>query len=200
MVSGSGIAKLVATLPDGSKVSQSAGIAADGTWPFFGLPHQENGFIGGWITFDPVDGESDARGTLDWVKPVVSPDTYYQQGFTRQCEALLSQYVSEKNVPVLQFPAGENNSRFTVYEGDLSKLPLPRVLSLNAKGKVTSSAGDKFKMTLSLKSGLFSGSFPDPQSGNLRKFEGVVFQQQNRGVGYYEGNADTGGIVFEAAR
>ena len=193
-----GIGTLRATMADGAAFTGSAGVSADGSWPLYGLLYRRGGFAAGWMSFAPVAGAAGA-GTLDWVKTPALREKFFAKPFSMECEAALSAYSYQKGVMLLPFAPQANNARLILSDGDLAAIPAPRLLTLGAGNKVQNPAGDRFRMTLTTRTGRFSGAFPDPQTGKPRKFNGVIFQAQDIGVGWFEGNARTGGVRLEAA-
>jgi hypothetical protein len=198
-VDGSGVVKFNATMADGTKVMQSAGISVNGAWPCYVPLYNYGGFVLGWVTFETIDQQSDATATIDWFKPNVFIGNYYLvYGFKTQCDMVLSKYHTAAGVRVLDFANTSNNAVFTAEEGGLETLPQPRSLTLDTSNRVTPPLGDKFRMSIDLRSGLFSGSFPDPTTGTTLTFQGAMIQQQQMGTGWFKGNGATGSVSFEA--
>ncbi len=67
-VTTSGIARVKATLGDGTKVSQATIVSQDGYLPFFGALYSNKGSIIGWLTFGNITGR-ELNGTVNWFKP-----------------------------------------------------------------------------------------------------------------------------------
>jgi len=55
------------------------------------------------------------------------------------------------------------------------------------------------KVTITASSGLLKGSFVHPLSGKLAKFQGVLFQAQRFGSGYFLGPTESGAITLDPA-
>ena len=64
-VSTAGQLKFKGVLGDGTKVSQSATIAQDGSWPFYIPLYKQGGQIIGWLN---IDGSGDISGQTSWIK------------------------------------------------------------------------------------------------------------------------------------
>ena len=77
-------------------------------------------------------------------------------------------------------------------------VPGTNVVVLGAKGKVTNTSSNKLALTLTLYSGLFNGTFTE--TGGVRKvtFQGAVFQNENRGAGYFLDAGKSGRVVLQA--
>jgi hypothetical protein len=73
-----GIVKFVGTLGDGTKVSQSTTLSADGQWPFYVSLYSGNGSILGL----PVISGNDVTGPVIWFKLAGANDPNYPAGFT----------------------------------------------------------------------------------------------------------------------
>ncbi len=67
-VTTSGIAKVKATLGDGTKMSQATIVSQNGQLPFCGALYSNKGSIIGWLTLGNTPG-NELNGTVDWFKP-----------------------------------------------------------------------------------------------------------------------------------
>jgi hypothetical protein len=52
------------------------------------------------------------------------------------------------------------------------------------------------KFSLNSSSGLFKGSMKDPASGNTVSFQGVLFEKNNVGLGFFLGGSQSGTVSF----
>ena len=71
------------------------------------------------------------------------------------------------------------------------------VVTLNANNKVTPCVTNGFKLTVTSKTGLFSGSFVNPATSKPMMFKGALFQKQNDGAGLFTGPDQTGFVAVE---
>ncbi len=77
-VSTSGSVKFKGMLGDGTKVSQSADVSADGDWPFFISLYGKQGEIMGWLNFNG----SAISGQTTWIKLPSAKGKIFPDGFT----------------------------------------------------------------------------------------------------------------------
>jgi hypothetical protein len=59
---------------------------------------------------------------------------------------------------------------------------------------VTNLSGPKLNLSITPSSGLFRGTFVDPDSKKSTPFQGVLFQNANIGVGYFLGSDGSGEV------
>ena len=93
-ISRSGIAKLAATLGDGTKASQGTHVSKDGIWPFYVPLYSGKGFAMGWVQLATAGGSEDF-GSITWMKLPEARAKYDPAGFTNQMQALVSEYQNE---------------------------------------------------------------------------------------------------------
>ncbi len=80
--------------------------------------------------------------------------------------------------------------------GDLASF-VSNSVTLNTNNKVTPCVADGFKLTITAKTGLFSGSFVDPATAKPTVFRGALLQKQNDGAGFFLGPDQTGFVAVE---
>lgn len=78
-----GIAKIKATLGDGTKVSQSTIVSQDGEMPFCAPLYSKKGSIIAWLTFGNTPG-NEPSGTVDWFMPAGTHNKSFTNGFAFQ--------------------------------------------------------------------------------------------------------------------
>ena len=170
IVDAAGNVKLLGVLADGTKFTRSTCLSIFDRWGFYVAPKSGKTVALGWLTFDPTETDSDLSGDLIWIKLPTAGDKYYPDGFTAVAEALGSRYLPPPNLPasLAELSGGNLDGAFT--------LPI------------------KFKTTAT--SGLLSGTFVNPVSGKTVKFNGVVLQKQNAGIGYFLGPDQSGQVLI----
>lgn len=77
-VSPAGQIKFKGVLGDGTKISQSATVAEDGSWPFYVPLYKQGGQIMGWLDFD---GSGNVGGQTSWIKLPNARDKAFPDGF-----------------------------------------------------------------------------------------------------------------------
>jgi hypothetical protein len=99
-----------------------------------------------------------------------------------------------KGQRVLDFPNTSPNAHLTTTGGNVAP-PLDKPVTLTTANKIEVSAfqPERLKLSIKVPSGVIGGSFFD--SGKTRKLQGVIFQKQNFGSGFFLGTSESG--LFE---
>ena len=157
-VDGSGNAKLAGVLADGSKISQSAPLTRDGTWPLFTPLYHGRGLVMGWISFTNRAGD-DLHGVVNWIKLPSLKARYYPWGLAVQSDAVGSAYLAATQQPLLlsavQVQLGLAGSDILV-----------------------------MRLKLSPRTGIFKGTMLNLQGGRPVAFQGALLQKLNTGYGF----------------
>jgi YD repeat-containing protein len=181
----SGRIRMAGQLADGTKITQGA-VLSNGDWPLFVLLYKKQGFLSGVVSFQVVPDTSDFAGDLDWLKP---------GAFTNKLQAIGSRYIAPpKGQRVLNFANTSPNAHLTTTAGNIAP-PLDKAVTLTTANKIEVSAfqPERLKLSIKVPTGVMSGSFLD--SGKTRKLNGVIFQKQNLGSGFFLGTSESG--LFE---
>ncbi|HWD92918.1 MAG TPA: Ig-like domain-containing protein [Verrucomicrobiae bacterium] len=158
-VDGSGNVKLTGMLADGTKLSQSAPLSSDGTWPVFVPLYSGKGLILGWISFVSRAGD-DLHGTLSWLKLSVPNTRIYPGGLAVASDAVGSAFV-----------------------------PGPQPFVFGRVQLQLGEAGNGLIMALKVSptTGLFNGNILDRATGKPEKFQGALLDKVNAGYGFVLG-------------
>ena len=182
--------KLTGKLNDGTALSLSGGLLADGTtWPFYIALYKSKGSLVGSLEF--ANGGTVVSGSAEWFKPVTT-GTYTPGAFGTTVTIEGAKYLGIKNTPVLSTTSGDVD--FT--NGNLAASPLDIAVTLTSANKivpVTASTDDGLSVSITLSTGIFTGSFKDPTSHVVRKFSGAMLQAPYEyGVGVFDGTTQAG--------
>ncbi len=180
-VDGSGMASLIGTLADGTKVSTKTPLSAVGQWPVYAsVP---GGTILSWMNFidRPTD---DLTGLVSWIKAAQIKSKYYPRGFTNETIAVGSSFVrpTDPNATLLEL----TGTTVAFSAGNLDT-PFSNDILWGAKNKITNLGDNKLSLTVNTSSGLFTGTVTDPNTGKPSKFAGALLQKQNTGSGFMLG-------------
>ena len=186
----SGRVKLSGSLADGTPVSQSAVVSADGFWPLFIPLYRGAGQIIGWLNFEDT-GSQDIGGLLDWIKNANVKSIFYPGGFTNFPSDAIGSVYSSTNKPVTGFTLGS----VTLTGGNLAS-DITSGITVSDLNKVTEVGTNRFKITLDVKNGFFKGTVPNPQTGRAISLNGAILQKQFRGSGYFLGTNQSGAVVI----
>ena len=180
-ISTGGKVKLAGSLADGTKLSQSGVVAANGQWPLYVSLYGGQGQIFGWLLVTNSGPES-VGGDVNWIKPTSGAAQFYPDGFNFTTHARGSIYNSAT-------PPGFANGMIILIGGDLAN-GITNSVTVNG----TSITGaNKLSVKLSAK-GTFKGSVPNPP-GKPIPVNGVFLQNQGFGSGYFLGT-DQSSRVF----
>jgi hypothetical protein len=176
------------SLADGSKVTQKSTLSADGIWPLYSSLYGGKGCVLGWVqlTNDSVGGD------LIWIKPADASSKYYPGGFTNLINSIGSPY-SKPGAGTRVLNWSDGLGQFSISGGGLGQ-SLTNSIRLELNNRVTNLSGPKLNLNITPSSGLFHGTFVDPDSNKSEPFQGVLFQDSNIGIGYFLGPAGSGEI------
>jgi hypothetical protein len=71
------------------------------------------------------------------------------------------------------------------------------LVTIMSNNKATNLAGIKLTLTVSPKTGLFTGSFLNPETTKTVPINGVVLQKQNIGAGFFLSTNLSGQVYFD---
>jgi len=116
----------------------------------------------------------------------------YPGGFTNLVTAFASPYHKPAaGARVLDWSGGVG--QLSISGGGLSQ-SWTNDIRLELNNRVTNLSGPKLTLTITPSSGLFRGTFVDPDSHKSEPFQGVLLQDINIGVGYFLGPDQSGEI------
>jgi lysyl endopeptidase len=188
----SGRVHLIASLADGSKITQATSISANGDWPFFASLSSGHSMLLGWFNFSGSDS-SDINGNLTWVKSRDDSTGSYTNGFEMNEPIVASRYVPPAR--------GETILKFTLASVSLAgggvEQPFSVPITMKKGSRVSAVDGNDFALGFSVGRGTFSGHAIDPTSSQEISFSGVVLQKQNSGSGFFTWTNQTGQVVIQ---
>ena len=190
-VSATGSARMRGVLGDGTMMSSSATIGADGTWPLYVSLYKNQGSCIASVT---IDTNHLLAASANWFKPVSPLDHDYPDGFTTSPNLTGAPYVSPKNGG----PSIAGSGTLTLGGGNLQS-NLVKSVVIAANGNVTVSPADVDKLTLKVNptTGQFSGSFVNPAVGKSTKVSGTFLQSDGSADGFFQGTNQTGFVTIE---
>jgi hypothetical protein len=180
-----GNVKLSLVLPDGTKVSESTTLSKDGSWPLYAGPYKGGGVAIGWMKFGtlPADGFD---GSAVWIKPAGASGVY-PQGLASGVNVTGSFY---------KFPHAFGNSKLILNGGGLSA-PMTNSVTWGLDNKISSTGGNALKLTVNPASGLFQGTVAvGTGKGATVSIQGVLFEKNNVGSGFFLGSDQSGTVSF----
>jgi len=181
-VDAGGNVKVSGSLADGTSFTEAVPVSQDGHWPLY-APLTGNGLLSGWMVFTNRPAQSNQpadnlNGLVLWMKPAKAK--FFPAGYTNQLSATGETY---------QPPTGSSqlfsttNLSLVLTGGDIPG-PLTNRVTLTPANKFKSMT-NALTMTLTLPSGLFSGSLRLSSPTRTVAFKGALLQSQNSGSGYF---------------
>jgi hypothetical protein len=179
-VSAGGLATFAGTFADGTKVTQSAQLSKQNTWPFYASLNSSKGSAISWLTLHPsANTNSDVAGLLNWTKVADPVARYYPAGFTNQHDAIGSVYERPAvGSPILNL----DNASVVISDGMVGSL-FTNVVTLAANNRILNQSSNRLSLTFSVTTGTFRGSVTDPTTKLSSSFSGAVLQNLNAGFG-----------------
>jgi len=170
-VSPSGTIQMVGTLADGTMISQSTTISANGYWPLYAALYGGQGILTGWLSFEDSGGIS----RVVWAKAPSTPgNSYYAGGFNSQRLAALIPYTPP---PPNQNAVNWTNGMVVLdNSGDVPVRMTNQIVMVNNRLQTQSGGISNLCFQIVPGSGLFLGNFAHPQTGHRTAFRGTVVQ------------------------
>jgi hypothetical protein len=195
-VSPLGIVTLSGTLGDGSTVTETTFVSAQGQWPLYSSLYSKKGLILGWMTFtNDVAATNELEGEIAWIKPEGTAKNPYPSGFDWPYdEASYNAFGSAftNQTPLLAW----TNGVVILQNGNLAQ-SITNSFEIGSGDKVTATNGLKLTFTTSgTKAGLFSGSVVNPATKKAISFNGALLQNQNTGCGVFLGTNQSGSLYL----
>jgi hypothetical protein len=180
-------------MADGTPVTQTTGVSADGQWPFYANLYSGKGSVLGWGAFTNR-GTSSIEGGVSWIKMPV-PGKFYPNGFTTEVQILGSHYAQPpRGVRVLNVATGE----VIFGEGNLTA-PLTNGVFLTTNNTVTVTSGtNKLALTFTLSTGTASGGIIHPVTRLYSRIYGVLLPEDNTMSGFFLGTNRSGAVIMHS--
>lgn len=181
-VSTAGAVKWTLTLADGTKLSESTTLSKDGTWPLYSQPYKNGGVIVGWMQCGAKSSDG-FDGQCVWIKP--SGAGVFPQGMTKGVNVSGSFFKA---------PSAFGSSQVILSGGGLPS-PITNSVTWQANNKIVGGSG--LKLSVNASSGLFQGTVTvGPGKGGTVPFQGVLFEKNNVGLGFFLGSGESGTVSF----
>jgi hypothetical protein len=183
----SGNVKWNLTLPDGTKLNASTTLSGAGMWPLYAQPYKGEGVTIGWMQFGST-ADDGFDGQCVWTKPAGASGVY-SGGLTNGVNVFGSHY---KAPPYLFRSFG--GSKVILDGGGLSS-PITNTVTWGPNNKVVPAAGPKaMRLNISTSTGLFQGTIGTGKGAV--PFQGVLFEKNNVGLGFFLGADQSGTVSF----
>jgi hypothetical protein len=194
-VDSNGLVKVKGYLADKTSLAAKVPVARSGQWPLYASLYSGKGAVLGWAGFTNQSA-TDFEGLMSWNKPALPTAKYYPGGFSTEAALLGSRYAAPLGATntVLNL----TNSVVLLSGGNLSQSFTNDVI-LGLSSKVTNTSTHNLKVSFTLSSGLFSGSFTPTNETKAISFKGTVLQKADYGAGYFLGTNLSGRVSFQAA-
>jgi hypothetical protein len=186
-----GVAVCSGKLGDGTRISQSAQLSQNGSWPFFAPLYSGKGAMLGWIARADLP-QTDLSGPLSWIKLPDPLAKFYPRGF----DVLLDAAGSVFHAPSLsgQLPMSiPGTAEMNLAGGNLPN-GFQSMFAMNGLPKVTDFSLNALSLSFSSSTGTFKGSVTDPTEHEKLPFAGVVLQKLNEAYGFAIGTNATSSV------
>lgn len=189
-VDASGNVKFTGVLADGSPMAQKVPLSRDGAWPFYVSLYGGRGSTLGWLRITNSD-QTDLGGRVSWSRPPGPRPKVHTNGFALDSMLVGSFY----RAPGTNTIFGLANAVVLLSDGNLNE-SFTNDVTLAPKAKVTDGGTNKLKLTLTQKTGRFTGSVKPPGIKKTVTFKGTILQKQGYGGGYFLGTNQSGRVYF----
>lgn len=178
-VSKGGAVSFSGGLADGTAVSGSGQVTAQGGWPVYVNLYAGKGSLWGWLNF--TNGGMAADSVLSWINGTnANKKAAYRAGFTNQAAAVLGSPYAATNKPLLAV----TNGVATLEGGGLGEIRNPVALALN--GVIRAGGTNKLRLSVNKTTGIISGTFAKPQNPRQTiAVAGALLQNETNAAGYF---------------
>ena len=182
-----GAIKLGATLADNTPATQGAALATSGTWPLYCQLYGNHGSVLGWLSFTNTPGTR-CVGSLRWIKS--AGGTNYQNGFAAKVSVVGSAFHPHSSGLGINL----NGSSMVLSGGKLAANVVNPIVGTNLNTIVCQTSSTKANLSVTPKSGLFSGTIM--QDGTTVTVKGITMQDQSVATGYFIRNGVSGRVAI----
>ncbi len=219
-VTSNGLARLTATLADGTVISCSNPISKANVWPLYAPILASKGSVSAPVAFRETPNVSDLDALdLHWYKPGSPTAKRYPAGWPDgiQVDLIGSKFVlpsataNTSVFPGLGVPDADGNVIASFTDGNLPSPGLNMAINVSPRNVITVIDHGQAKLSMTLlfpydlldespprrgrfANGVFSGSFVHPMTIARSSFKGVIFQKQQSAFGYFTGQAECGAV------
>jgi len=187
-VDASGNIKWSLVLPDGTKLSESTTLAKNGAWPLYSDPYRSGGVVIGWMKFGATANDG-FEGQCVWAKPN-GASAIYPHGLSKGINVTGSFYKAPPYFRTF------GNSK-VIFDGGGLTSPITNSVTWGMDNRITSQSGKSFKLSVNPSTGLFQGTMSvSPGKGGTLPFQGVLFEKNNIGLGFFLGSGQSGTVSF----
>lgn len=177
-------------LADGTKYTGSTKLRADDTAPLYAPLYKKNGAMVGELTFANAPHTDVSGSNFLWLRPVQPRARYYPAGWPNgvRVDAKGTKWANPGSLDFGQEEADPiaGNAMLRFASGDMVSTLLSHPVSVDPEsGKVKLiPSTDTYTLSLSAKTGVFSGSF---SQGGTNAFRGILLKKGDNqgGFGYY---------------
>jgi hypothetical protein len=190
-VNANGTVALAGKLADGTPFTQSSALSREGFWPLYAFVPAGKGLVISWMQFTNLPPAAYATGQLIWSKMAIPRAIYYRKGFTNSVEAQAVRYTPPASGQ-RALPWSQGGDGTLVFSGGGLSMSFTNALGIDPLNRVSTIPADKLHMSIAPSSGLFRGSATDPVSRRIFSFQGVLWQTNQIGRGFYLGPVSNG--------
>ena len=206
-----GTITVLGKLADGTPLSASGNLRADGTLPLFATLYKKLGLVAGELTFADLANSDLSGSDLIWIRPNQRTARYYRFGWETgiRIDAVGAKYITPA---ALDFGQGaveivNGNAALVFTDGQLASTITRNVNVAPTTGAVTliPATGAPYKLTLTAGTGVFSGTFT--HGADTDTYRGVLINKgaNKGGFGYflstvpliYGASGESGGVSLQ---
>jgi hypothetical protein len=185
-----GYVRFTGVLADGSPMAQQVPLSKNGAWPFYVSLYRGGGSLLGWLSITN-SAQPDLGGLVSWSRPAGRSPKVHTNGFTLDSMLIGSFYRPPGTNTIFE----PTNAIVVFSEGNLGGSVTNDVM-LARNARVAYPGTNKLKLTLTQKTGRFTGSVTPPGTKRSVSFKGAILQKQGYGGGFFLGTNESGRVYF----
>ena len=185
-----GTVRFAGVLADGSPMAQRVPLSKDGDWPFYVSLYSGRGSVLGWLLVTN-SGQPDLEGRVSWSRPAGRSPKVHTNGFALDSMLVGSAYLAPGTNTIFD----PTNAVVIFSEGNLGE-SVTNDVTLARNARVSYAGTNKLRLTLSQRTGQFSGIFTPPGKKRPVPFKGAILQKQGYGGGFFLGTNESGRVYF----
>ena len=190
-LSNAGVVKVIGKLADGTPLTASGNLRADGKVALFASLYKKQGLVAGELAFANLTDSDVSGSNLLWIRPAQKTARYYRYGWENgiRIDAVGAKYIQPAS---LDFGQGavdtvNGNAALVFTDGQLASTITDNVNVSPTNGAITPVpfAGAPYKLTFTAGTGVFSGTFTHGSATD--KYFGVLINKgaNKGGFGYF---------------
>ena len=194
-----GNTRIIGSLPDGTPVAQGGALGKTGTIRFYAPLYRGAGAIIGTLAFDSILEPNGMNGNLAWFRPASAAGNLFSEGFASTLAARGSRFIAPAPGTRVLTTGDSGAVVVNLAQGGLDS-PVSIHANLSLQNNIASDSGElPIRLSLNSSTGVLRGTFIHPTTHRPTAIFAIILQKENRGMGYFLANGQSGLVIIAVA-